>query len=94
MIETLPTSNSALAKDARKLLRPLRRDLVDLLRALIRVNTVAVPPNGNETPAQLVLRDFLREKNVRPELYETAFVAESRSRWRNCGDRAAERACC
>ena len=91
MIETLPTSNSALAKEARKLLRPLRRDLVDLLRALIRVNTVAVPPNGNETPAQLVLRDFLLEKNVRPELYETAFVAESRSRWRRKDRRYAGR---
>jgi len=50
MIETLPTSNSALAKDARKLLRPLRRDLVDLLRALIRVNTVAVPPTATRRP--------------------------------------------
>ncbi|MGB8479705.1 MAG: M20/M25/M40 family metallo-hydrolase [Acidobacteriaceae bacterium] len=69
------------AKEARKLLRPLRGDMMRLLRDLIRANTVAVPPNGNETPAQLILRDFFREKGIRPELYETEFIVRSGSRW-------------
>jgi acetylornithine deacetylase len=91
MVEILPAFNSAAAKDARKLLRPLRRDLLRLLRELIRINTVAVPPNGNETPGQLALRDFLLGKNVRPELYEIAFVTKSRSRWRRKDRRYAGR---
>jgi acetylornithine deacetylase len=73
---------SPAAEESRKLLRPLKNDLLRLLRELIRVNTVAVPPNGNETPAQLILRDFLREKNVPTELYEVAFVTRSRNRWK------------
>jgi hypothetical protein len=69
------------AKEARKLIRPLRRDLVSLLQELVRVNTVAIPPNGDETPAQLVLRDFLRGHGVSSELYEVDFVSRSRSPW-------------
>lgn len=53
MIENLPASYFAVAKDARKFLRPLRRDLLGLLRELIRVNTVAVPPNGNGARSRL-----------------------------------------
>jgi acetylornithine deacetylase len=71
------------AKEARKLIRPLRSDLVSLLQELVRVNTVAIPPNGDETPAQLVLRDFLRGHGVSSELYEIDFVSRSRSPWRH-----------
>jgi acetylornithine deacetylase len=74
---------SAAAKDARKMLRPIRSDLKRLLRDLIRVNTVAVPPNGNETAGQVVLRDFLKQYGVRPELYEIEFVTRSRHPWRH-----------
>jgi acetylornithine deacetylase len=68
------------AKEARKLLRPLRGDLKRLLYDLISTNTVAIPPDGNETPAQLILRDFFREKGLRAELYKTEFLSSSGSR--------------
>jgi len=66
-MSTLSSSPIA-AKEARKLLRPLRADLVHLLQELVRMNTVAIPPEGNETPAQLVLRKFLRRYGVSSEL--------------------------
>jgi acetylornithine deacetylase len=65
-------------RDARRLLRPLHRDLVVLLRALVRTNSVAVPPNGNETAAQRVLQSFLERKRVPVETYDTAFLERSR----------------
>lgn len=63
-------------------LQELRQELTQLLEDLIRVNTVAMPPEGNETPGQLVLEQFFRSHNIRPELYETEFVARSRNPWR------------
>lgn len=81
MNSSVPTP--AAAKDARKILRPIRSDLKRLLRDLIRVNTVAVPPNGNETAGQVVLRDFLQQYGIRPELYEIDFVTRSRHPWRH-----------
>jgi acetylornithine deacetylase len=74
---------SAAAKDARRILRPIRSPLSRLLRELITVNTVAIPPNGNETAGQLVLRDFLKLYGIRPELYEVGFVTRSRHPWRH-----------
>ena len=58
-------------RDARRLLRPLHRDLVALLRALVRTNSVAMPPSGNETAAQRVLQSFLEGKRVPVETYDT-----------------------
>jgi hypothetical protein len=63
MSRSLSTTTSA-AKQAQKLLRPLRGELLRLLRDLVRTNTVAMPPEGNETPAQLILRDFLRRNSL------------------------------
>jgi acetylornithine deacetylase len=74
-----PSTTSTAADQARRMLRPLRGELIRLLRDLVRTNTVAIPPNGNETPAQLILRDFLRAKGLRPELYATDFLTKSRS---------------
>jgi acetylornithine deacetylase len=65
-------------RDARRLLRPLRAEIVRLTRALVRVNTVAVPPDGQETPAQKVLRDFLKPCKLDVEMYDTGFLARSR----------------
>ena len=63
-----------------KLLRPLRGDLMELLCKLIRTNTVAIPPDGAETPGQMVLRAFLRGYGISPELYEVAPTTEARAR--------------
>jgi acetylornithine deacetylase len=68
--------------NVQKLLRPLRGDLTKLLSKLVRTNTVAIPPDGAETPGQLVLRDFLRGYGISPELYEIAFTTKSLSRWK------------
>lgn len=67
-------SQSDAAREARKLIRPLRRGLRTLLQELVRTNSVAVPPVGNETAAQRVLETFLREQGIRAELYDTGFL--------------------
>ncbi|MGB6130285.1 MAG: M20/M25/M40 family metallo-hydrolase [Acidobacteriaceae bacterium] len=66
-------------RDARKLVAPLRLPLTRLLRELVRTNSVAAPPGGNETPAQRVLQRFLLDHGLRPEFYDTAFIQESGS---------------
>jgi len=82
MSSAIPTFSSA-SKTARGLLRPLKEDIIRLVRELVKTNTVAIPPNGNETAGQLVLRDFLKRYGVRPELYETEFVTRSRHTWKH-----------
>ena len=66
------------ARDARRLLRPLREEILALAQALVRVDTVAVPPDGHETRAQEVLRRALRRHRLDVELYDTGFLARSR----------------
>ncbi len=66
------------ARDARRLLRPLRGEVLALAQALVRVDSVAVPPRGHETAAQRVLARALRRHRVDVELYETGFLARSR----------------
>ena len=45
----------------------LREETVELLQALIRIDTVNPP--GNETAAAELLRDYLAESGVESELY-------------------------
>jgi acetylornithine deacetylase len=61
---------------ARRLIRPLRSGLRRLLQELVRIDTVAIPPNGNETPAQLALLRFLRSHGINSELYEVEPILE------------------
>ncbi|WP_263359703.1 M20 family metallopeptidase [Acidicapsa ligni] len=63
--------------EVRKLIRPLQADLKRLLQELVRTNSVASPPDGNETPAQQVLQVFFREHGVKSVLYDTAFIEKS-----------------
>ena len=65
-------------RDARRLLRPLARDLVRLVQALVRVDSVAIPPNGHETAAQKVLRRFLEPYRLDVEMYDCGFLERSR----------------
>ena len=71
------------ARLARRMLRPLRADLIQLVIDLVRASTVAIPPEGNETPGQLVLRRFLRRSGLHSEMYETEFVTKSDSPWKH-----------
>jgi acetylornithine deacetylase len=65
------------ARDARKLVRPLQGDMKRLLQQLIQTNSVAIPPSGDETPAQQVLQSFFRDQGVPTRLYATEFIERS-----------------
>lgn len=65
------------AHDVRKLIHPLHGDLKRLLRQLVRTNSVAIPPGGDETPAQQVLQSFFHDHGVRAQLYPTEFIEKS-----------------
>jgi acetylornithine deacetylase len=65
-------------RDARRLLRPLKAEIVRLVQSLVRVDSVAIPPHGHETRAQRVLRAFLKPYKVDVEMYDTGFLKRSR----------------
>ncbi len=44
----------------------------------MRVDTVAVPPDGHETAAQKLLARALRRHRIDVELYDTGFLSRSR----------------
>ena len=64
-------------QEARRLIRSMRGELRRLLQELVRTESVASPPGGNETPAQLVLREFFRGQGLKPDLYSTEFLEQS-----------------
>jgi len=72
------SAGATAVRDARRLLRPLRGELVTALQALVRVDSVAVPPHGKETAAQKVLRRLLRPYRLDVEMYDTGFLERSR----------------
>ena len=78
-------------REARRLLRPLRRELIELLQRLVQADSVNTPPNGREATAQRVLEEFYRSKAVEVDVYATEFVRESGHRYarpeRNLHDR-------
>ena len=65
------------AQDARRLLKPLRRELIGLLQHLVRTNSVNSPPNGDEAAAQSVLQQFYHAKGIESDLYPTYFLKQS-----------------
>ena len=67
-----------LAREARELLRPLRQEVLRLAQALVRVDTVAVPPDGHETAGQQLLARALRRHRIDVELYDTGFLSRCR----------------
>ena len=71
-------ATSAAARDARRLLRPLHAEIVALAQSLVRVDSVAVPPEGHETAAQRILARGLRRHRVDVELYDVGFLSRSR----------------
>ena len=71
------SSASGTARDARKMLRPLKEQIVQLLRQLVQIDTVAIPPNGNETRAQKALRKTLRSFGLDVEVYDISFLTRS-----------------
>jgi acetylornithine deacetylase len=59
-------------------LAPVRADVLALLRELVRIDTVAVPPGGHEAAGQRLLAGFLRERGLDVEVYDTGFLERSR----------------
>ncbi len=68
---------SGTALDAKKMLRPIRREALELLRKLVQTDSVNIPPNGSETPAQLVLKNFFRAQDIKAELYSLDVLGTS-----------------
>ena len=68
---------SASARAARKMLRPLKHQIIQLLSQLVQIDTVAIPPNGNETRAQKALRKTLKSFGLDVELYDISFLTRS-----------------
>jgi acetylornithine deacetylase len=66
------------ARLARKLIRPVKDDIINLLRRLVRIDSVAVPPDGNEAPAQKELLKTLKTSGLDARLYDTGFLNRSR----------------
>jgi acetylornithine deacetylase len=75
------SSTAEAAREARRLLRPLKRELIWLLQRLVRTNSVAVPPDGNEAAAQKLLYRFLKAHKLDVEIYDTGFLNRSRHRY-------------
>jgi acetylornithine deacetylase len=72
----LPADQSAVeaARTARRLLAPVKEEIISLLQKLVRTNTVAVPPKGNEAAGQKVLVRELKARKIDVEMYDTKFM--------------------
>ncbi len=53
-------------------------EILALARALVRTDSVSIPPDGHETAAQEVLARALRRHRVEVELYDVGFLRRSR----------------
>lgn len=73
-----PDVSKGSARDAKRLLRPLRQEIVSLAQALVRVDSVSIPPSGHESAAQELLARALRRHRIEVELYDTGFLERSR----------------
>jgi hypothetical protein len=82
MNHSFSRSISGPAKDARKLLRPLRRDLLGWLQRLLRVNTVAIPPNDKRNTRSNGCNEFLLSNGIRSELCEIELGDPLHGRWK------------
>lgn len=69
------------AGQAKRMLRPLENEIVELLQRLVQTNSVAIPPNGSETEAQKVLLGYLQTYDLDVEMYDLAFLARSNHRY-------------
>ncbi|HZE71645.1 MAG TPA: M20/M25/M40 family metallo-hydrolase [Pyrinomonadaceae bacterium] len=65
------------AGEARRMLEPLKHEIVQLLQRLVQIDTVAIPPNGSETAGQLVLQGYLQTYDLDVEIYELEFLARA-----------------
>ncbi len=67
----------ATALDAKKMVRQVQREAIQLLRELVRTDSVNIPPNGSEARAQMILRNWFRAWNIKAELYSLDVLGAS-----------------
>lgn len=75
------TEGTSAAADSRELLKPLRTELLRLAAALVRTDSVNVPPHGREMQAQGVLREFFKAHGIESELYSLDTLAQTGHPW-------------
>jgi len=71
------SESAAAGRAARRLIAPVRSEILSLAQELVRTDTVAMPPDGNEARGQQVLYGHLKSRKVQAELYDTGFLRES-----------------
>jgi len=69
------------ARMARRLLAPHREEIIELAQTLVRIDTVAAPPEGAEAPGQRALQRILRKAGLDVELYDTGFLDDCDHRY-------------
>jgi acetylornithine deacetylase len=62
------------ARVARRLVRPVRDEIIGLAQMLVRIDSCATPPEGKEESAQRALCGFLRNHGLSAEIYDTGFL--------------------
>lgn len=82
MVDGFAQTVDSVVRDARKIIRPLEHEIVRLLQALVKTNSVAIPPNGSETAAQRVLQDFLKAHGLASEMYDLDFLTRTEHPYR------------
>jgi acetylornithine deacetylase len=65
------------ARTARRLILPVRHEIIALAQTLVRIDTCATPPDGKEARAQRALYRFLKRNGVDVEIYDTGFLDDS-----------------
>jgi acetylornithine deacetylase len=77
----LPASSTPcdVARTAHKLIAAVKGDIISLLQKLVQTDSVAIPPDGNEAPAQKILLKTLKTYGLDAKLYDTAFLAKSKN---------------
>lgn len=65
------------ARLAKRLIAPVRDEIIWLAQTLVRIDTCAMPPDGKEKPAQQALYRFLNQNDLDVEIYDTGFLEDS-----------------
>jgi acetylornithine deacetylase len=65
------------ARMAKRLIAPVRDEIIALAQTLVRIDTCATPPEGKEAPAQQALYRFLKGNGLDVEIYDTGFLDDS-----------------
>jgi acetylornithine deacetylase len=65
------------ARMAKRLIAPVRHEIIALAQTLVRIDTCATPPEGKEAPAQRALYRFLKRNGLDVEIYDTGFLDDS-----------------